>query len=897
MSLSEYQKKRDFRRTAEPSGRSPKKARAGALHFVVQKHAASHLHYDLRLEMEGVMRSWAVPKGPSTDPSVRRLAMEVEDHPIDYNDFEGTIPEREYGGGTVMLWDRGTYTPDERTGRETAERAALRGYRKGKLSMTFEGERMKGSYSLVRTEGVEGGPRSKWLLLKHQDGDAEPDRDITEEVTTSVVSGRTMEEIAAGEGGKRVWHSNRAQPTLDGRRKGSKAGENAKFKSLLPMLARSADRAPTNEDWIFEPKYDGIRVLAFATAGSVALVTRNGHDKARQFPEIVAALRDLVEDVGDSIVLDGEIVALKDGEIVRFEALQSRMHVTESSRARRHSESDPAALVAFDLLLAGDEPFINEAWVDRRSRLAELLEGRTSETLRLSEVSGDSEPLLKRGEHEGWEGLIAKRKQARYRPGQRTSDWVKLKLDNRQEFVVGGWTEPRKTRNYVGAILLGYYDEDGKLVYAGHTGTGFSGALLEEMHRRVKRLERKTPPFSERPKTNERAHWTTPKVVVEVKFNEWTRDGKLRQPVFLGIREDKDPREVVREPSAAGAAAIRAKASAKKPVPTDASSGEPASEALDTPVTRAIRKIGEGKGEGPLTVRGEGRIPITSLGKIFYPETGHTKQDLLIYYARMAKHILPWMADRPLVLKRYPNGVEGESFYQQAAPDTVPEGVRVETLEIEGKKQRRLVGGDLTTLLYTVQLGAISFDPWHSRISSLETPDYTVLDLDPGPDVDFQGVVEIARYVKEELDDLGMHGALKTSGSSGLHIYLPLPPSTPLDAATLVAQIIATRVANKHPRVATVERLTKKRPRGTIYVDYLQNILGKTVAGVYAARAKRRPTVSTPLKWEELTDELDLQEHTIDSVPARVARVGDLWKAPMSRPNSLKALLRRKARD
>ncbi len=283
-------------------------------------------------------------------------------------------------------------------------------------------------------------------------------------------------------------------------------------------------------------------------------------------------------------------------------------------------------------------------------------------------------------------------------------------------------------------------------------------------------------------------------------------------------------------------------------------------------------------------------LPVTSLDKVFYPETGHTKGDLLVYYARLARHILPAMADRPLVLKRFPNGVEGESFYQQAAPDAPPDGVRVETLHIEGKKQRRLVGGDLATLLYTVQLGAISFDPWHSRVADLDAADYTILDLDPGPGADFQTVVEVARRVKEEMDALGLHGALKTSGSSGLHIYLPLPPATPLDAATLIAQIVATRVARAHPEIATVERMTRNRPSGTVYVDYLQNILGKTVAGVYAARAKPRPTVSTPLSWDELTDDLDLGDYTVDTVPARVARLGDLWHPAMKKPNSLDAL-------
>ncbi|HUE95629.1 MAG TPA: hypothetical protein VMN39_03170, partial [Longimicrobiaceae bacterium] len=504
--------------------------------------------------------------------------------------------------------------------------------------------------------------------------------------------------------------------------------------------------------------------------------------------------------------------------------------------------------------------------------------------------------LVKRGRKEGWEGVMAKRRGSRYRPGQRSNDWLKVKLENQQEFVVGGWTEPRKTRTHLGAILLGYYDGDGDFVYAGHTGTGFNADALAEMYRRLKRVERKTPPFRERPKTNEKPHWATPKVVAEIKFSEWTRAGKLRQPVFLGFRDDKDPREVVREPAIGGAArkAGTARKTGTKPKPRKGRAKKETSftdEELDTPVARRLRELAATGEDGKVTLGKQASLGVTSLGKIFYPETGHTKGDLLIYYARMADYILPWMKDRPLVLKRFPNGVDDESFYQQAAPDSVPTGVRIDTLAGEGKAQRRLVGGNLATLLYTVQLGAISYDPWHSRIHDLASADYTILDLDPGPGATFANVVAVARYVREEMDALGVDGALKTSGSSGLHIYLPLPVGTPVEAATLVAQIIATRVARKHPKLATIERMTKNRPRGTIYVDYLQNILGKTVAGVYAVRAKPAPTVSTPLSWDELTDDLDLADYTVDTVPARVKRVGDLWAPAMSKPIPLEALL------
>ena len=880
--LSTYRKKRDFAKTAEPRGVASREGDSDALRFVIQKHAASHLHYDLRLELDGVMKSWAVPKGPSLDPTVKRLAMEVEDHPMEYNSFEGTIPQGEYGGGTVMLWDRGSYTPDEARSGESAAKAMRRGYKAGKISFTFHGERLRGSYALVRTRrGEEGKPQ--WLLIKHRDDEADETRDITKEVTTSVVSGRTMDEIAAGEGGSRTWHSNRGGGTATKKRKTPAAAEASPapgLSSLLPMLAKAGAPIRNEAEFTFEPKYDGIRVLAYATEKGAALVTRNGNDKAKQFPEITGELSRLATDLGAPVVLDGELVGLRQGEIVRFESLQGRMHLTDSSRIRTLATEQPAALIAFDVILVGEEPLVHQPWHERRERLEEILEDQESEHVRLGETSTDRKAMEARAAAGSWEGLVAKRIDSTYRPGQRSGDWIKLKLEGTQEFVVGGWTEPRRSRQHLGAILLGYY-RDGDFVYAGHTGTGFNAESLREMERRLSRLERKTPPFSERPDTNEPAHWVTPKVVVQIRFNEWTSRGVVRQPVFVGFRDDKDPREVARESGA--------EAPADGPAPESAPAPEVV---LDGAVARQIRKLQKARKGGTLTL-GADRLAITNPTKVFFPKKKLTKGDLLAYYAEMGEVILPWMEDRPLVLKRYPNGIEGKAFYQQTAPDDAPAGVRVEDLAMEDEEEPkpRLVGGNLATLLYTIQLGAISYDPWHSRIVDLESADYTILDLDPGVGATFQRVIDVARWVREEMDALGLHGALKTSGSRGLHIYLPLPPGTPLDAATLVAQIVATRVASRHPKEATVERMVKKRPRATIYVDYLQNILGKTIAGVYAVRAKPDATVSTPLDWSELTDDLDLRDFTLLTVPQRVRERGDLWAPAMSQPNSLKKLL------
>ncbi len=886
--LSEYRKKRDFARTAEPPGDGKLRSREDTLQFVIQKHDASHLHYDLRLELDGVMKSWAVPKGPSLDPSTKRLAMQVEDHPMEYNDFEGTIPAGEYGGGTVMLWDQGHYTPDEKRSKESDAAAVRRGLKAGKLSFTFHGERMRGSYALVRTSDADD-EKPQWLLIKHRDDEADEKRDITAEVKTSVVTDRTMDEIAAGEGGDRVWHSNREEKRGSSDSKKTSKSSGSADSALLPMLARSGVAVTDEKGFTFEPKYDGIRVLAYATDTGAALVTRNGNDKVKQFPEVAEALMALVEELGEPVVLDGELVGLRDGEIVRFESLQGRMHLTDAKRIRALAADEPAALVLFDLLLVGDETLVTESWETRRARLEEVLTDRTNETLRLTDTSPDRKEMEKRALAGQWEGIIAKRIDSVYRPGQRSDDWIKLKLENTQEFVVGGWTEPRGSRQHLGAILLGYY-EDGDLVYAGHTGTGFNKDSLDEMERRLRRLSRKTPPFREEPDSRETAHWVTPKVVVQVRFNEWTSRGVLRQPVFLGFRDDKDPKEVVREPSA-GSDGVDEQERAE-PQSSSAAPPEGREVTLDESVPQQIAELQKSRKGGPIEL-GEHTLSITNPTKIFFPKKKVTKGDLLAYYAAMADLILPWMQDRPLVLKRYPNGVDKDAFYQQAAPDEVPDGVRVEDVSLDGDDEAkpRLVGGNLITLLYTIQLGAISFDPWHSRVGSLESADYTVIDLDPGEGADFQRVVQVARWVKEEMEALDLHGAIKTSGSRGLHIYIPLPQGTPLEAATLVAQIIATRVATEHPEEATVERAVKKRPKGTVYVDYLQNILGKTVAGVYAVRAKPYATVSTPIDWSELTDDLELGAFTIESVPQRVREVGDLWTPTMERENSLAGLV------
>lgn len=687
--------------------------------------------------------------------------------------------------------------------------------------------------------------------------------------------------------------------------------------ALSPMLATIGAEVPRGKQWVFEPKYDGIRILAFAARGEVALVSRNGLEKTRQFPEVVEAVRALHRRVRRRFVLDGEIVAMHGDAPARFQSLQSRMHTADRGAIEQHRLDSPAAYIAFDVLLDGKTSLVTEPWRVRRKHLAALLQppGR-SNALRLSDVDDDGASMLRTARKLGWEGVIAKRADAPYEPGRRSRSWLKLKIEQRQEFVVGGWTEPRNSREHIGAILLGYYDADGALVYAGHTGTGFTRSSLLDLFRKLRRIERRTSPFATTPRTNETPHWTRPSVVVEIKFNEWTADGKLRQPVYVGMRDDQAPRDVVHEPPSLAAGTVdrgrvrargprRAAASlkpARRPSLRARTSGAPGvapygrggvpltARAADR-IAAEIERIEQAGGSGVLELS-TGRLEVSNLDKVFFPSTKHTKGDVMRFYARVAPLLLPAIADRPLVMKRFPNGVRGKAFYQQRAPADPPASVRVEPVSDEGlTTQTRLVGGDLATLLYLVQLGAISVDPWHSRVQSVKYADYAIVDLDPGPRAPFARVIEVAHAVKRTIDELGLHAVPKTSGASGMHVVLPLPPGVPNEGARMLAELVATRVADRHPRIATVERWVNARPRGAVYLDYLQNIRGKTVAGVYSVRARPQPTVSTPLEWDEVDERLSPAAFTIDTVPERLGERGDLWARGMRRPNSLDRVL------
>ena len=657
--------------------------------------------------------------------------------------------------------------------------------------------------------------------------------------------------------------------------------------AVRPMLASTGEAPLDSPDLAYEPKYDGIRALVAVDGDTVRLWSRLGNEKTRQFPEIVDAVAAWASSIARPLVLDGEIVALdEDGAAAGFQNLQGRIHV--KSRLPAPNSQARVALVVFDILRDGDEDLRPLPLRARRARLAPLLNGAGDGRLRLSpQVTGaDGRALHAEAQAKGWEGVIAKRLDSVYKSGRRSPDWRKLKLVRRQACVVGGWTDPRGSRPFFGALLLGLYDENRRLQYVGHTGAGFTDAELGRVWNLLQTHRSKACPFSIVPRTNERPHWVEPVLVAEVKFTEWTADGKLRHPTYLGLRDDVKSDMVKKEPDTLSGGPegppLRPRASAKaRPtgVAADLQVRQRApSKAALPKILAQLDEIEGSSGSGTLQLPGGERLEVTNLGKVFWPRLKLTKGDLFRHYVRTAPFILPVLADRPLVMKRYPNGVAAKPFYQHRAPDTLPPGVRVHSVTTDTETRPHLVGGSLVTLLYTAQLAAISQDPWFSRIGSERFVDHVAIDLDPPDGCPFARVLDVARWVREELEALKSPGFPKTSGSGGLHIYVPMPPETPYDAGLLFCQIVATMVARKHPRVATVERSLKARGN-RIYVDYMQNSLGKTLASAYSARANDFAGVSTPLTWDEIEEGVKPQDFTVKNFAARLETAGDLWAA------------------
>jgi bifunctional non-homologous end joining protein LigD len=667
--------------------------------------------------------------------------------------------------------------------------------------------------------------------------------------------------------------------------------------SVRPMLATTTTAPLTSATLAYERKYDGIRAIALvdpACDPPVRLWSRLGNDKTDQFSDVADRLEAWGLGLTHPVILDGEIVALDErGHPVSFQHLQSRMHLQHLARSRprktqplgdgtapRASRGDgtegaPTAFIAFDLLRDGDQDVRAEPLRERRRRLEALFADIRDPQLRLSEqVVGDGRALQARAVSEGWEGLIAKRLDSTYASGRRSPDWRKLKLERRQTCVVGGWTEPRGSRTCFGSLILGVYDEKNVLKPIGHVGSGFSDAELQRVWTRLAALESTTCPFSPVPRTNEPAHWVRPALMANVKFTEWTTDGQLRHPTYIGLRDDATVTRVRREPDVLARTARVSSSDSVRAVARVSRLG-PGKGAIERLLDQ-VDALEHNGGGGTLHLPSGDRLEVSNLGKVFWPKAKHTKGDLFRHYIQVAPYILPALADRPLVMKRFPNGVDAKPFYQQRAPDVYPRGVRIELVSDDHESVPRIVGGSLTTLLYTVQLASISQDPWLSRVQSDATMDHAVIDLDPPDDVPFRRVLDVARWVREELDSLNVPAFPKLSGAGGLHIYVPMPSDTPYEAGLLFCQIIATIVSTKHPKAATIERSIKARG-ARVYVDYLQNGHGKTLASVYSARATDFAGVSAPVTWEEVDDGVTPRDFTIRNFAERLEAVGDLW--------------------
>ena len=674
------------------------------------------------------------------------------------------------------------------------------------------------------------------------------------------------------------------------------------------MLASTVEVPLVQQDFVYEPKYDGVRALVRIAPGrpvpSVRLYSRAGNDKTSQFPAIAKALQRFALKLSEPLLLDGELVALDErGEPLGFQRLQGRINRKQVGAA----EDAPSAFIAFDLLREGPHDLRGLPLTARRAALERVFGDPGSPLLRVStQVGQDGRDLYREAMARGWEGLIAKRAGSKYLSGKRTADWAKLKLQHAQEFVIGGWTEPRGARAHFGALLLGVHDEKGKLIYVGHVGTGFNEKELGRVMKALAGLARKTSPFDvPPPSTNDVAHWVRPSLVAQVRFTEWTDEGRLRHPAYLGLRDDIDPATVRREPEGTLVKEARSRLAPGDEAPQRRPPAQPrasrargtAPAGLPADLQLVIDQLADiektRKAKAALALPDGDSLDVGNLHKVFWPAEGLTKGDLLRYYVRVSPYILPVIADRPLVMKRYPDGVRSEAFYQHRAPDKAPPGVRIEVLPDDDVPSRP-VGGSLKTLLYLSQLAAISQDPWFSRVQSLHVVDHIAFDLDPMPGTSFETVLDVARWLRDELRKVGATGVPKTSGSDGLHVYVPMPKGTPYEAGRIWAQIVATIVATRHPQQATVERTVKRRG-AKVYVDYLQNIEGKTLACAYSARASEFAGASTPLSWDEVDAGVDRRDFTIRTLPDRLAEVGDLWKPLWAlKPPNLRAVEKRR---
>jgi bifunctional non-homologous end joining protein LigD len=862
MALEEYRRKRDFRRTPEPAGAvHPHAEPEGALSFVIQKHAARQLHYDFRLELDGVLKSWAVPKGPSLDPGEKRLAVHVEDHPLDYGEFEGVIPEGEYGGGTVLLWDRGTWTP--------ADPDPEAAYQKGSLKFTLYGAKLHGKWALVRMGGKAARERREnWLLIKERDDEAMPDSGdaVVADNPLSVASGRSLDAIAADRDW--VWHSNGEEnekrvrlDQVPGARKGRMP------EKIKPQLATVSEKAPEGDEWLHEIKYDGYRLLARIDDGKVRLITRGGLDWTGKFAALAERFGELPL---NGALIDGEIVQIEPDGTTSFAGLQD---------AISSGKTDTLTFFAFDLLYRDGWDLTGAALEERKAALAEIIPPHAEGMLRYSDhQTGHGPAFLNQASNFSLEGIVSKRRSEPYRPGRGRS-WLKIKCRNREEFVIVGYTDPEGSREGFGALLLGYYDPQGELHYAGRVGTGFNAARLIELRERFESLGTIDPPVG-LPKGVSRkgVHWIEPRLVGEVEFAMWTADAIVRQSSFQGLREDKDAREVVYDPKSRTTALVdpqpkKTAAQAKRAAPKEVETAEP-----------------ERARDGSLMFEG---VRLTHPDRILYPGTRLTKLDIARYYAAISDWALPHLSRRMLTLVRSP-AVGKKTFYQKHIGAEAPEAIkRFELDDGEGPETYPYIE-DLPGLIGLVQMGVLEIHPWGSKLDALETPDRVTIDLDPDEDLAWDRVAEAAIDVREALRSVGLKSFAKTTGGKGLHVVIPLAPKLDWDEVKAFAKWIADSFTEQRPEDFTAN-MAKKARQGRIYIDYLRNGRGATAVGAYSPRARPGALVSAPLSWEEVENGIRPEGFTVETVPNRLARLeADPWEEMQNLRQSISAAVRRR---
>jgi bifunctional non-homologous end joining protein LigD len=849
MPLQEYRRKRHFKVTSEPAGKKVKARTAKRLSYVIQKHDATRLHYDFRLELDGVLKSWAVPKGPALDPHEKRLAVEVEDHPLEYAKFEGHIPEGEYGAGEVIVWDKGTWEPLD---------DPHDGLKKGNLKFTLDGEKLSGAWALVRIKGHRPGDRSSknnWLLIKKQDDAAKPlsKYDITESQPQSIKSGKVIGQPAPKKRSvKKTTKGARAKRSSRKKREvKSSAAKKAKLPSSIDVqLATLTDKPPAGEGWVHEVKFDGYRMLCYIDDGKIKLVTRNQQDWTHRYPAVVAAAQAL--DVQQA-VLDGEVVAMLPSGVTSFQALQN---------AAKGAGDAKLAYYAFDLLYLDGYDLRRMPLVERKELLEKLIAEASEPALLYSEhFDTDAATFLRECCKMGLEGIIAKRASRPYLAG-RSEDWLKIKCLGREELVIGGYTLSTAMQRGIGALLVGYFDADG-FHYAGRVGTGFSHALLVEMRERLSKIEQKECPFESVPakERGKLVRWVEPQLVAEIEFTGWTDAGVLRHPSFQGLREDKPAKAVTRPASLKLEEGQREESNMAKKKTAKKSSKRAAKEKATTELPANLQ------------------VRLTSPDRVLYPETGLTKLGLATYYAQVGEWMLPYVLDRPLSLVRCPDGMASKCFYQKHAGVGTPEPLGRVKIKEKDKSEEYVYIKDLEGLVSLAQMSILEIHPWGSRRDELEKPDYLIFDLDPDPSVSWQRVIEGARAVRKLLEGMDITSFVKTTGGKGLHVVMPLSPRRyEWDRCKAFAREVAEKLVSDSPALYTAN-MSKAARKGKIFVDYLRNDRGATAVAPFSTRAKPGATVSVPIAWNELDSSLSSDHFNTSNVVRRLQSLKkDPWK-------------------